>query len=83
MKKIENMDEILFGKVYYTDIYKGLLQIATAHSITNCDRYVTTDCDRSLQFATLLQIATVQRELTAGTINEMIFEAQMDELKSL
>ena len=56
MKKDKNMDEILFGKVYYK-LRQGV--------ITNCDRYVKiatsfiTNCDRYYKLRQpLLQIAT-------------------------
>ena len=71
MEKDKNIDEALFGKVYYKLRQLTLLQIATrgyyklrqvllqiATGITNCDnRYYK--LRQVLQIATLLQIATV------------------------
>ena len=50
MKKDKNMDEKIFGKVYYR-LRQGV--------ITKCDRYVITNCDRYYKLRQpLLQIAT-------------------------
>ena len=68
MKKDKNMDDILFGKVYYK-LRKGVITKCDSSLyyklqqwvITNCDRYVITNCDKFYyKLRQVLQIATGQ-----------------------